>query len=406
MAHRQHFGAIARKRQTEPRRTNPAYGEVPLTRITGAIMGGTSVLLTGPGDMAPLLNEAARHLARTRVIRIRPPFGLPDFVGQVAALGTCHGASPKADHDETDVERAFRALTTLDAGCERTALLVEGAHHMPHSTLRYVEMALFTAAHLHVVLAGMPVLADTLALEGFVRLRNRVPVHVSLPDAAAPVLAHLPAGAAALPAPTALPSCPRGVSRPGLLAIRVLAGIAASVGLALLASQPMQAPHGAAAPVLSHAGMATGPSGADPPAIPAAAAVAPPALAPTPLPAMAAIATGAPAPVLPDAAPVPSAPAGADEPAGPLAASNAQAPDSAEPAPAPAAPPILAVAARPISPPRMQPRLVPIRPDRVTAERAPAANQDERRCRRIIQHLQLGEDPTDADRAFLRNGCR
>ena len=372
---------------------------MPLTRITDAVMGGTSVLVTGSRDMAPLLDEATRHMAHTRVVRIRPPFGLPNFISQIAAPGTSQETSPGTDHDETDVERAFRTLTELDTGCERIALLVEGAHDMPHSTLRYIEMAMFTAAHLHVVLAGTPALADTLALEGFTRLHNRVSVHVSLPDAAAPVLARFPAHAALVPTPTAMPPCPRRVPRSGALARLAATGIAASMVLVMLASRSMQAPHGAAVPALSEAGRPARPSRADLPATPAPATVAVPDTAPTPMPATAGVLTEALG-----AAPVPPVPSAArDEP---VVAGLAQAPGATDAAPAPAAPPVLAAMARPASPSRVQPRLVPIRPDRVAVERTPAATQDERRCRLIVQHLQLGEDPTDADRAFLRSGCR
>ena len=94
---------------------DPAVGEMPLIRIVDAIIGGMSVLVTGPGEMAPLLNQAAQQMGRTRVIRIRPPFGLPNFIGQVAAPGTDPGIGEKTDHDETEVERAFCALTEL--GC-------------------------------------------------------------------------------------------------------------------------------------------------------------------------------------------------------------------------------------------------------------------------------------------------
>ena len=46
-----------------------------------------------------------------------------------------------------------------------------------------------------------------------------------------------------------------------------------------------------------------------------------------------------------------------------------------------------------------------IRPERV-ADRLPAPSGDGQRCRSIILRLQLGETPTDGDRAYLRNGCR
>lgn len=52
-----------------------------------------------------------------------------------------------------------------------------------------------------------------------------------------------------------------------------------------------------------------------------------------------------------------------------------------------------------------RPRPAVIRPERVVI-RLPTPKQDGQRCRGIIVRLQLGEDPTDDERTYLRNGCR
>lgn len=45
-----------------------------------------------------------------------------------------------------------------------------------------------------------------------------------------------------------------------------------------------------------------------------------------------------------------------------------------------------------------------IRPERVTAP--PATPKAGSRCREITLHIQLGDTLTDADRTYLRSGCR
>lgn len=70
------------------------------------------------------------------------------------------------------------------------------------------------------------------------------------------------------------------------------------------------------------------------------------------------------------------------------------------PVPVPA--PALAVVAVPEAPRRV-PRPVRAGPERVAAS---DTRVDERRCRDIVLRAQLGEDITNADRQFLRAGCR
>ena len=134
----------------------------------------------------------------------------------------------------------------------------------------------------------------------------------------------------------------------------------------------------------------------------------------------------APRASVPDApnpsAPIPSAPV-AEAPAlggadgGPSAPASEGALELAAPVPsAPEPPPAL-----PLPPPPGRVRTVTAtaaapeaarRPrggtDRgaTTVAASPAGPTDERRCREIVMKAQLGEDPSDADKQFLRSGCR
>lgn len=149
-------------------------------------------------------------------------------------------------------------------------------------------------------------------------------------------------------------------------------------------------------PVVADAAPAQEPAAADAPAEPPAAVAELPAapFAPEP-PAIAAVLVEPPAqePAVADVAPAPlqpeasSAPAMADLPVPPV------------PVPAPAVP----VAAMPEAPRRAVTRPARVGPERVAAYDARA---DERRCRDIVLRAQLGEDITNADRQFLRGGCR
>lgn len=123
----------------------------------------------------------------------------------------------------------------------------------------------------------------------------------------------------------------------------------------------------------------------------------------------------------------------ASEPAAPLVLNQADALAAPPPAPMPAVieaalmrgnPAALPLAAQPShdpspAPPPARvddppaspvPRPAPPSPAAVRSERVvirlPTPKQDGQRCRGIIVRLQLGEDPTEDERTYLRNGCR
>ena len=154
----------------------PADAVAPLAdRLAEALADGGSALVTGDASAALLLAVAARHplLTQTRIFRVGPPLDLIAMLRQVTA--------DDGPQDAT-LEEGFDLLTAPSAGCSRIVLLVEDAHLLPHATLRYIEFALRAGPHLQVVLAGRPGIGEMLALDGFAGLRNRIPLHLALPD--------------------------------------------------------------------------------------------------------------------------------------------------------------------------------------------------------------------------------
>lgn len=401
----------------------------PARQLVAAVSGGASVLFVGQAGTADCLRVLGRMLdaTRTRVLHVRPPLDLTDFMEQLASALPVSG--------QCALERGFESLTALDAGCDRIALLVEDAHLLPHPTLRYIEMALRADPHLQVVLAGQPALAETLDLAGFTSLRQRLSVRV---DAASP--RHEP------PAVVVPITNSRRSRR-----MAVLAGaLAASVAMVAWSLHSSVTPPALPPAVVAAEAVAPSPE----PLLPTVAEA--PAILPSipdatsvPEPAAPTIVAGSPeavAPVLseapltvPDVAPGPALAAEAplntpvpDTAAPPEPVASivvTQAPEAPSPAPAevqplatdPAPPAVAAmlpaasrasspqarppVAALPVLPRQVAMRPAPVRPERA-ASLVPAPAQNQRRCRDIVLRVQLGEAPDDADRTFLRNGCR
>lgn len=394
----------------------------PAQQLVAAVSSGASVLFIGQAETADCLRVLGRMLgaARTQVLHVRPPLDLRNFMEQVASAFPASG--------ECVLERGFESLTVLGAGYERIALLVEDAHLLPHPTLRYIEMALRAGPHLQVILAGQPALAKTLDLAGFASLRQRLSVRV---DAAEP--RHLP------PATVAPAADARRSRRPVILA----GALAASVAMVAWSLHSSVAPPALPSAVVAKVMTAPGsepllPAVAEPPAISPSV----PDAAPAPEPAVPTIVAEKPEGAI--SVPVEASSAIPEVASGPALAAEApistlipkpvpslivtQAPNAPTPAPAemqpavpdtapsPASPAVVAMlpATPRISPPQAKPpvaaspalprevamRPAPIRPERV------ASAQNERRCRDIVLRVQLGEVPDDADRTFLRNGCR
>lgn len=143
-------------------------------KLIAQLTGGGSFLLTGTDDTSAVLAAAVGILKkrRTRVLKVCPPLDLQGFMEQVGRTGDAVG--------DSDVERGFNALTTLDPTCDRVVLVVEDAHLLPHNTLFYLQFVLRAEPPLQLAFAGCPEVADVLALEGFAGLRARFSLHLTV----------------------------------------------------------------------------------------------------------------------------------------------------------------------------------------------------------------------------------
>ena len=361
-------------------------------QLSDGVMGGVSVLATGAAGTSALLSAVASLLAgtRTRVLRVDPPLDLAKFLERV---------SPLADlSDDEGLERGFTALTSLDDGCDRIVLLLDDAHLLPPSILRYVELALRARPQLQAVFAGRPELADTLALAGFAGLSQRLSLRIDLsaPPCAAP---------AALPAPKALPAA-LFVGAPAPLSAQpprrhgpalAIAGGAVAASLVLAGMlRPSSPPSTAAAEVQPSAVAAMPQEQAGAWVVELETFPAAPATLPAPPQ------QGVASPVEPPRADDVSGAAVAGDP--PPATSADAAPEAIPSVPEEtggqaAAPP----AARPPAPPAQPGRTAAVP---VSATAVPLSAPAVRRCRDVILRLQLEEVLSDGDRTFLRNSCR
>lgn len=178
-----------------------------------ALAGGDSALVTGPARTDALLSAVSRLLAdtRTRVLHVRPPLDLRAFMDQVSPA--------TVQEDDAAIERGFSMLTTPDPSCDRIVLLIEDAHLLPPTTLEYVELALRFGPHLQVGFAGHSRFVDTLALDQYAWLRERISLHlVSLaPPPDPPFLATLPPRSRWVMRPVA----PTGAAIAAMLALTV-----------------------------------------------------------------------------------------------------------------------------------------------------------------------------------------
>lgn len=409
-----------------------------------------------------VLDRVAAELdsLHVRVVRVAGTggLGLLGLVAQVAGR-----ADPAALQDE-DRERAFEAMTELDDGFQRIALLVDDVQGLESAALRYIQLACRSGPMLRVVLAGPPGALDALDAEEFTSLRERIVHRVELAalssEEAAGFAGHLlraggvPAGNAMTPAALDV-LVGQGRGNPGrigtLLRRTLLLGVARgeapvrpeTVEQAVAAhdgvqraAQPAPAPLPARVPAAARtarqagtvrpsarrsrelawalAGLGIGASlalavvvaGRPDPATPAPIlAVAPPSLAEA-APAQVAPEAPAPTPAMRVDAVVASEPAAAPPAAGELPAAPA-----AEALPLPPEPPgPPADAASPSQAARS--RITPeasraLRAARTAPERATFGPRiDEQRCRDIVLKAQLGEELPYGDRQFLRAGCR
>lgn len=233
-------------------------------RLVEALADGNSVLLTGSADPYPLFAAAAEHprLLRATVFQMGPPFDLTSVLRQVTA-----GAGLK----DAALIRSFSALMAPSAGCGRVVLFVAEAHLLPYATMRCIEAAVQAGPHLTVVLAGQIGLMDMLALDGFAGLRDRMPVHLVLPDAGA---SHT-----GLPPTVPVPSAPNPALAYRMTPPRLLAAAAAAASLAVVGIMSLSLSAPPATAVLAGSGAAPSAAAIEPTPEPVSAQPAPVAVA-------------------------------------------------------------------------------------------------------------------------------
>jgi hypothetical protein len=425
--------------------------------------GCVSVISRAAVGTAALLDETEHELSsrRIRCVRVQGPasggLALRGLIAQIVAQ-----PDPGALTDG-DLKAGFMALTEPGEGCGRVALLVAEAHSLLPSAVRYIQLARQSSpAKLCVVLAGQPSLMAALGGDDFAPLRSAMHVMELLESAGQGLFD----GVSAVPEPLA--GLRRSGSSP-LVRLGLAALIVPIVGLiwwrhlpaspaAAVPSQdvpsvpdavdppvatPAVLPEERAgepapseldpAPPQAGAGIPTGPDPAPPvaaPEPPASEALAqpkapaesstadvtePPVIAAEPP----AIAAGSPAAAAPERSETPTqdmdlAETPAPKPAAPASDAGPPAPDPALDAKPPVPPPhgTLTVTttlpahagARRAAAPVMA--IPPVAPPPVRPAEDRSSLADERRCRDIVLRAQLGKDPSDADKQFLRNGCR
>lgn len=122
----------------------------------------------------------------TRILRVVRPacgqLGLAELITQLAGHPPSRTALARMPTDG-EVERAHHLLTTLDKGCDRILLLIEGAPSLQPAALRYIQQVCRTTPHLRLAWVG----SDTPALlfeAEFAALSHRAATELRLDERA------------------------------------------------------------------------------------------------------------------------------------------------------------------------------------------------------------------------------
>jgi hypothetical protein len=204
-----------------------------LDRLLDQVLEGRDAAVIGPpAATGALLDQAAASLAvqgsRVHRMTATPPNGVS--VAWLVARVT--GNMKTETQDDRVLEEAVRALTVLDANCQRIVLLLDNAEALQTTTLRYLQLAAQIGPALRLVIAGGAGFLGALDSPGFAPLRTRL--------TADPAIEPLPAKTR-LPVMSRLPSeTPlswKGGSWPALAAVvqtRRARQVAAGAGLGLV----------------------------------------------------------------------------------------------------------------------------------------------------------------------------
>jgi type II secretory pathway predicted ATPase ExeA len=156
------------------------YGSAVARVIAGVFTEDGFVLVTGQEPVRrQVLDRAASELAdlRCRVVRVavnKPDeLSLHDFVQQLSGqLGSHAGGDT--------LEQIHRYVTETDASCDRIALLIDNAHLLQASALRFVQLTCRSGPNLRVVLASNGNPAANLCTPEFSLLQARSSTCISV----------------------------------------------------------------------------------------------------------------------------------------------------------------------------------------------------------------------------------
>ena len=166
-------------------------------RLLDRVLDGANIIMAVESDGGQaLLDQLADRLATARCRVFHVTAGLPGSLTLSAFMAQVADRPDLAAHDDEVLDLGFKALTFLDATCDRIVLLVSDAQSLPRGVLRYIQFASKSGSNLQVVFAGKPGFQNLMQANEFMHTRERL--------AAAPVAA----GALARPAtaPLAAPS--------------------------------------------------------------------------------------------------------------------------------------------------------------------------------------------------------
>jgi type II secretory pathway predicted ATPase ExeA len=157
------------------------YGAAIGRLIAGVFTDDDYIVLVGDDDArCRVLDRLASELVslRCRVVRITATgpgeLSLQEFVGQLSQqLGSDAGAGDT-------LERIHRHLTEVDASCDRIALLIERAHLLQASALRFVQLTSRCSPNLRIVLASDGPAAASLSAPELSLLQTRSSICVRL----------------------------------------------------------------------------------------------------------------------------------------------------------------------------------------------------------------------------------
>ena len=156
-----------------------------LRLLLDRILRGADAAVIAEGDAARvLLALTADCLSGRRIRVLRAAEVLPNRPAAAAPWAHVAGQAKPGVPDDDALSRSFQALTVLDPACDRIVLLVDDAHALPHSALRYIQFASRSAAYLQLVFCGTRAFFDLLGVEEFTWLRVRLGAGLALTLAA------------------------------------------------------------------------------------------------------------------------------------------------------------------------------------------------------------------------------